>query len=164
MAWILPLCDFGKVSCQDSTESMPVGRIRAFRSIQCPFGSILDMLFLRSNMHQNLWNSLDIMVVAWLWPLFYEIRRSVGGENQRYWPSTYPHSQTLLAPSNKVEKSEAWFHEQKECIRFISKLSSYLGFHVANTFTFEYWSPEQLDGEHDSLPFSVLGGFARFSK
>ena len=37
MAWILPLCDFGKVSCQDSTESMPVGRIRAFRSKQCPF-------------------------------------------------------------------------------------------------------------------------------
>src|SRR6185312_13818629 len=37
MAWILPLCDFGKVSCQDSTESMPVGRIRAFRSKQCLF-------------------------------------------------------------------------------------------------------------------------------
>ena len=37
MAWILPLCDFGKISCQDSTESMLVGRIRAFRSKQCPF-------------------------------------------------------------------------------------------------------------------------------
>ena len=38
----------------------------------------------------------------------------------------------------RSKKSEAWFHELKECIRFISKLSSYLGFRVANTFTFEY--------------------------
>ena len=37
MAWILLLCGFGEVSCQDSTESMPVGRIRAFRSKQCLF-------------------------------------------------------------------------------------------------------------------------------
>src|SRR6185503_16440097 len=52
------------------------------------FGSILDMLFLRSNMHQTLWNSLVIMVMAWLWPIFHEIRRSVGGENYRYRPPT----------------------------------------------------------------------------
>ena len=38
------------------------------------FGSILDMLFLRSNMCQNLWNLLVIMVMAWLWPIFHEIR------------------------------------------------------------------------------------------
>ena len=37
MACILPLCDFGKVSCQDSTESVPVSRIRAFLSKQHPF-------------------------------------------------------------------------------------------------------------------------------
>ena len=37
MAWILLLCDFGEVSCQDSTESMPVGRIQAFQSKQRPF-------------------------------------------------------------------------------------------------------------------------------
>ena len=36
----------------------------------------------------------------------------------------------------RSKKSEAWFHELKECIRFISKLSSYLGFRVANTFSF----------------------------
>ena len=36
MAWIPPLCDFGKVSCQDSTESMP-GLIWAFWSKQRPF-------------------------------------------------------------------------------------------------------------------------------
>ena len=29
--------DTGKISCKDSTESMPVGRIRAFQSKQCPF-------------------------------------------------------------------------------------------------------------------------------
>ena len=29
--------DTGKISCKDSTESMPVGRIRAFRSKQCSF-------------------------------------------------------------------------------------------------------------------------------
>ena len=52
------------------------------------FGSTLDMLFLSSNMHQNLWNSLVIMVMAWLWPIFHEIRQSVGGENHRYRPPT----------------------------------------------------------------------------
>ena len=50
------------------------------------FGSNLDMLFLKSNKHQNLWNSLVIMVMAWLGPIFHEIRRSVGGENLRYRP------------------------------------------------------------------------------
>ena len=38
----------------------------------------------------------------------------------------------------RSKKSEAWFHELKECIRFIPKLSLYLGFWVANTFSFEY--------------------------
>ena len=68
------------------------------------FGSNLDMLSLRSNKHQNLWNSLVVMVMEWLRPTFHEIRRSVGGENHRYRPPTHPHSQTLLAPSSKVEK------------------------------------------------------------
>ena len=68
------------------------------------FGSTLDMSFLKSNKHQNLWNSLVIMVMVWLWPISHEIRRRVGGENHRYRPPTHPHSQTLLAPSNKVEK------------------------------------------------------------
>jgi hypothetical protein len=68
------------------------------------FGLSLDMSFLKSNKHQNLWKSLVIMVMAWLWPIFHEIRRSVGGENHQYRPPTHPHSQTLLAPSNKVEK------------------------------------------------------------
>ena len=71
------------------------------------FGSTLDMLFLKSNKHQNLWNSSVIMVLAWLWLSFHEIRRSVGGENHRYRPPTHPHSQTLLAPSNKVEKERS---------------------------------------------------------
>ena len=68
------------------------------------FGSNLDMLFLKSNKHQNLWNSLVIMVMACLGLIFHEIGRSVGGENHRYGPPTHPHSQTLLALSNKVEK------------------------------------------------------------
>jgi hypothetical protein len=53
------------------------------------FGSNLDMLSLHSNKHQNLWNSLVIMVMAWLGPTFHEIRRSVGGENHRYRPPTH---------------------------------------------------------------------------
>ena len=68
------------------------------------FGSTLDMLFLKSNKHQNLWNSLVIMVMAWLGPIVDEIRQSVGGENHRYRLPTHPHGQTLLAPSNKVKK------------------------------------------------------------
>jgi len=52
------------------------------------FGSNLDLLFLKSNRHQNLWNSLVIMILAWLWSNFHEIRRIVGGENHRYRPPT----------------------------------------------------------------------------
>ena len=37
MAWILPLDDSGKVSCQNSTLVMPVGQTRAFQSKQCLF-------------------------------------------------------------------------------------------------------------------------------
>ena len=37
MTLFLPLDDISKISCRDSTESMPVSRIRAFRSKQCPF-------------------------------------------------------------------------------------------------------------------------------
>ena len=62
------------------------------------------------------------------------------------------------------KKSESWFHELKECIRFISKLSSYLGF---------WWltsSPLNIDPQNNSMEnmihflFSVLRGFARFLK
>ena len=65
----------------------------------------------------------------------------------------------LLALSNKAEKSEAWFHELKECIRFISKLSSYLGFRWLTP------SPLNMDPQNNSMEnmihflFSVLGGF-----
>ena len=154
MAWILPLCDFGKISCQDSTESMPVGRIRSVR-----FGSNLDMSSQRSNKHQNLWNSLVVMVMAWLNPTFHEIRRSVGGENHRYRPPTHPHSQTLLAPSNKVEK-------ERSLVSWTQRMHtpSYLGFRWLTP------SPLNIDPQNDSMEnmihflFSILGGFARFSK
>ena len=64
----------------------------------------------------------------------------------------------------RSKKSEAWFHELKECIRFISKLSSYLGFRWLTP------SPLNIDPQNNSMEnmihflFSVLGGFARFSK
>ena len=64
----------------------------------------------------------------------------------------------------RSKKSEAWFHELKECIRFISKLSSYLGFRWLTP------SPLNIDPQNNSMKnmihflFSVLGGFARFSK
>ena len=91
MAWILPLCDFGKVSCQGSTESMPDGRIRTSGLNSVRFGSNLDMSSLRSNKHQNLWNSLVVRVMAWLRPTFHEIRRSVGGRNHHYRLPTLAH-------------------------------------------------------------------------
>ena len=62
------------------------------------FGSNLDMLFQKSNKHQNLWNSLVIMVMAWLGPTFHEIRQSVGGENYRYRPPT-----TRWTPSRPID-------------------------------------------------------------
>ena len=37
-----------------------------------------------------------------------------------------------------VDQAKSRIQELKECIRIISKLSSYLGFQLANTFTFEY--------------------------
>ena len=64
----------------------------------------------------------------------------------------------------RSKKSEAWFHELKESIRFISKLSSYLGFRWLTP------SPLNIDPQNNSMEnmihflFSVLGGFARFSK
>ena len=64
----------------------------------------------------------------------------------------------------RSKKSEAWFHELKECIRFISKLSSYLGFRWLTP------SPLNIDPQNNSMEnmihflFSVLGGFARLSK
>ena len=64
----------------------------------------------------------------------------------------------------RSKKSEAWYHELKECIRFISKLSSYLGFRWLTP------SPLNIDPLNNSMEnmihflFSVLGGFARFSK
>ena len=36
------------------------------------------------------------------------------------------------------DQAKSKIHELKECIRIISKLSSHLGFQVANTFIFEY--------------------------
>ena len=71
------------------------------------FGSNLDMLSLHSNKHQNLWNSLVIIVMAWLGPTFHEIRRSVGGENHHYQPPTHTplhlsRSASRQVPSPKV--------------------------------------------------------------
>ena len=61
------------------------------------------MLFLHSNTHQNLWNSLIYVNLAWIWPLFHEIRRSVGGENHRYRPPT--HVRAPAEPSARVVPS-----------------------------------------------------------
>ena len=36
------------------------------------------------------------------------------------------------------DQAKSKIHELKECIRIISKLSSHIGFQVANTFIFEY--------------------------
>ena len=54
-------------------------------------------------MHQNLWNSLDLVNLAWLWPILHEMRRNVGSENHQNWPPTHPHIQTMLVPSKQVE-------------------------------------------------------------
>ena len=62
------------------------------------------------------------------------------------------------------DQAKSRIHELKECIRIISMLSSYLGFRVANTFISEYWSSEQLDGEHDSFPFLCTWSFCNIFK
>ena len=86
------------------------------------FGSTLDMLFLKSNKHQNLWNSSVIMVLAWLWLSFHEIRQSVVGENHRYRPPTTTlnealwayqmacHGATKMSPYQLVYGHEAVLH------------------------------------------------------
>ena len=51
------------------------------------FGSNLDMLFLKSNKHQNLWNSLVIMIMVWLGPIFHEIRQSFCGGTAQFIPA-----------------------------------------------------------------------------
>jgi len=45
----------------------------------------------------------------------------------------------------RSKKSEAWFHELKKCIRFISKLSSYLGFRWLTP------SPLNIDPRNNSM-------------
>ena len=45
------------------------------------FFSILYILFLKSNNHQNLWNSLMLVKIDVLWSWKHEIRRNVGGRN-----------------------------------------------------------------------------------
>ena len=75
-----------------------------------------------------------------------------------------PTARLCLPRTIRSKKSEAWFHELKECIRFISKLSSYLGFRWLTP------SPLNIDPQNNSMEnmihflFSVLGGFVRFSK
>ena len=64
----------------------------------------------------------------------------------------------------RSRKSEAWFHKLKECIRFISKISSYLGFRWLMPL------PLNIDPQNDSMEnmihflFSVLGGFFNIFK
>jgi hypothetical protein len=136
MARILSLRDFGKVTSQGSTGSMSVGRIQAFPSKNVRFGSNLDMLSLKSNNHQNLWNSLVIIVMAWFGPTFHEIRRSVGSENHRYRPPTHPHSR-LCSPrairSRKEWRLVSWTQTMHKS--YFLAFFAYLGFQVANIFT-----------------------------
>ena len=65
--WIVldsPSRSLCKFLCQNSTVDVPVARLGpSGLDIVC-FGSILDMLFLRSNIHPNVWNLLDIMIMA----------------------------------------------------------------------------------------------------
>ena len=58
LAWNYPQDHTRKVSCRNSIVDMPAGL--GFTR----FGSILDILSLHSNMHQNLWNSLDLVNLA----------------------------------------------------------------------------------------------------
>ena len=47
------------------------------------FGSILDVLCLNSNNHQNLWNLLMLVKMIVIWLIKHEIRRNVGGKIHR---------------------------------------------------------------------------------
>ena len=77
----------------------------------------------------------------------------------------HTHTARLCSPrAIRSKKSEAWFHELKECIWFISKLSSYLGFRWLTP------SPLNIDPQNNSMEnmihflFSVLGGFCKIFK
>ena len=81
--------------------------------------------------------------MAWLEPIFHEIRRSVGSENHWYRPLTQPHSQTLLAPSKRSRKEwrlVSWTQTMHKS--YFSAFFAYIEFQVANIFNSIYWPLE----------------------
>ena len=70
MAWFFPLDDTGKISCQDSTESMPVYRTRAFRCKQClfwfNFGYVVPEIKYAPNLVELISNNGYGMVMAYI--------------------------------------------------------------------------------------------------
>ena len=103
LAWICPQDHSGKVSCRNSIVDVPIGRARAFRSKHCPFWLNFGYVVPETKYTQNLWNSLDLIIIAWLHPMFHEIRWSVFGENHRYQPRT-----TALYWSLSPINSDRW--------------------------------------------------------
>jgi hypothetical protein len=135
----------------------------------CPnsvcFGSNLDMLFLRSNKYQNLWNSLDIMVMAWLWPSFHEIRRRVVGKNHRYQPPRHLIARLCSHQAIRARKERrlvSWTQTMHR--NYFLAFFAYLGFQVAYIITFVYWSSEQIAKNQCKPSFLELGGFLEFWK
>ena len=118
---------------------MPVGRIRAFRSKQCPFwvnfGYVVPEIKYAPKLVELIrYNGYGIDYDLCFMKLGGALAAKIIDIDRQHTPTA-----KLCSPrAIRSKKSEAWFHKLKECIRFISKLSSYHGFQVANTFTFEY--------------------------
>ena len=73
------------------------------------FGSILHMLILDSNNHQNLWNLLMLMKIIAIWFQKHEIQRNIGGKNRRNRPLTPP-TMLRVQPCRHGARSPARAH------------------------------------------------------
>jgi hypothetical protein len=127
------------------------------------FGSTLDMLFLKSNKYQNLWNSLVIMVLSWLRPSLHEIRRSVGAKiidiDRQHTPTARLCSPRAIR-SKKERRMVSWTQNMHD--NYFLAFFAYLGFQVANIFTFVYWSSELVTKIQCEPFFLELVGFSDF--
>ena len=117
------------------------------------------MLFLRSNKHQNLWNSLK-----WLWHS-YDLSFMKSGKALAAKIIDIVRQHTPIARlcsprairSRKERRLLLWTQTRHK--NYFLAFFAYLGFQVANIITFIYWSSELVTKNQYEPSFSELGGF-----
>jgi len=161
MAWFLPLDYTGKISCQDSTEHMPVCRIQAFWSKQCPFwvyfGYVVPEIKYAPKLVEIISNNGYGMVMAYiLWNQAERWRRKI---DRQHTPTARLCSPRVIR-SRKERRLVSWTQTMHK--NYFLDFFAYLGFQVANIVAFIYWSSELVTKNQCRPFFLELGGFSDF--